>query len=142
MGERERNRSIDREHFSLALDYPPSPTGYRLSQRPDASSGGGSPLQKSVRVSFIRERFPLRWFFIGQHPDALARRGINCVTQVERGGGVCALSLRRESFMTLVACVSATCFVAYPVDLTLLNPVLRLILETFLDRQFSWPVGT
>jgi hypothetical protein len=29
--------------------------------------------------------------------------------------------------MTLVACVSAICFVAYPVDLTLLNPVLRLI---------------
>jgi hypothetical protein len=38
-----------------------------------------------------------------------------------------ALSWQRESFMTLVACVSAVCFVAYPVDLTLLNPVLRLI---------------
>jgi hypothetical protein len=46
---------------------------------------------------------------------------------VEKGGGVCALSWQRESFMTLIACVSAICFVAYPVDLTLLNPVLRLI---------------
>jgi hypothetical protein len=46
---------------------------------------------------------------------------------VEKGGGVSALSWQRESFMTLVACVSAICFVAYPVDLTLLNPVFRLI---------------
>jgi hypothetical protein len=67
-------------------------------------------------------------FFVASPP-------LSSPTRTGRPAGRCAgwkkvavaLSWQRESFMTLVACVSAVCFVAYPVDLTLLNPVLRLI---------------